>query len=249
MYQFTLENAVTFFEDAPHKTKDQTAYSSYSRFVQKYKMDIEEVKEIRAFLANAHEALFTNNQTYNHLLNLIFSKYHAVLSVLINSTQGYISDLEKDADNNLQLIADNKSDLITYKAELNDINTYKAILEKEAENLIELEVTKVSGGYQKGWNLAEKSKFILTNEQKVLTLPQILDKILTYEPELAGDKAEKRKVQANLSGTLKFYIDKNIFKRISNTYDNAHFLYGLHAWFDQEDKLADEYLPQDLKTA
>lgn len=140
----------------------------------------------------------------------------------------YVLKVDKKQRDSLVLrYKDEKKQLLT---QIREIDSYLMQLGENVTNKNDQQLEIPSSKYQdysSKWPYIRKTKFILENEQKFLTVREIIEIIIEIEPKLNFETIRK-----SVAGVISERIKRN--RDLSRTWDDAGVsLIGLIDWFDE----------------
>lgn len=142
-----------------------------------------------------------------------------------------LSDCQKrmnKVDDNLRMLKDEILNL--------SINGDKTVL-KEAE---EVTGNKASASYNPKWPNAIKSKYVIGDFKRCVTIREVVNRIKELEPDYNNAEGD-RTLMNGLSGLISVKARKGILFNRYKPYEGSEWYYGLKEWFNNESKPFKEY--------
>lgn len=116
---------------------------------------------------------------------------------------------------------------------------YDSYLERKAS-----ESDDAISTYKKTWRWNQKIAYILNQQGRRLTLNEILEEVIALEPNLVSGPGDRRDLNKNLSGLLKYYTTEGKFVRLEG--ENDTFEYGIPEWLNNGNTMMLQ-VPNDIK--
>lgn len=201
-----------------------------------YKEEVEEFSLYKSDLSG--ELPVKNIQYYKATLSEFALKYKRALSSMI----GFLSE-EINWDTTTPEKPLLTQQIIRYEDELHILEATVKRISSAFDMLPENDSVPTSSGYNKKSGWSEKINHVLHSKEQLLNLNQILEELVLNEPKLLSRNADQRNLKKTLSGLLKYYVNQNKLKRVES---KDAFLYGLPDWFDNDNKVYEQYISLNL---
>lgn len=180
---------------------------------------------------------------YKNLLHFFITEYKTALLLLISLHKEIISGIEAKRNKTAaekKMLEVSRQEMVLLQGDADNTNNLAGILEHLYLELKAQPGMHDAETFQSSWKWPQKIQFILGREDRLLSLNEILDHIIRYEPSLIKENVDRRDLNKSLSGLLRYYTKEKMLVREESPF-GEFFLYGKSQWVGHDGKLLEKY--------